>query len=243
MPEQLEAVLKEVVLALSEALGKNLHSCCLYGSAVRGNFDDERSDINLLILLNQSDVHAHTALAGALQKFKNVDPFVLATRGFERSFRMFSPKFASIQRNYRVLAGADPLAALRVEPKEEQYLTEQAIRNLRLRLVFTFVTRSHYPNAYGRFLLHNITPLFVRLSDILRLSEVDVPKAFPERIPLFEKQFKLDASVLYDLLELKANPKNLSEKDVMGWHGRVFPLIDSVLVWIEANWSPNSTGS
>ena len=136
MPEQLESVLKQVVAALTEALGDNLHSCCLYGSAVRGNFDDDTSDINLLILLNQSDVHAHLALERALATFKNVDPFVLATRGFERSFRMFSPKFASIQRNYRVLAGADPLKGLRVEPKEEQYLTEQAIRNLRLRLVF-----------------------------------------------------------------------------------------------------------
>ena len=242
MSERLETVLKQVLAELKDALASNLHSCCLYGSAVRGNFDDDTSDINLLILLNQSDVHAHLALAGALQKFKNVDPFVLATRGFERSFRMFSPKFASIQRNYRVLAGADPLIALRVEPKEEQYLTEQAIRNLRLRLVYTFVTRSHYANAYDRFLVRNITPLFVRMSDILRLCDFDVPKEFRARVPLFEEKLKIDASVLYDLLELKAEPKKLSDKEVIVWHERVFPLIDSVLVWIEANWSPNSTG-
>ena len=47
------------------------------------------------------------------------------------------------------------------------------------------------------------------MSDILRLHNTDVPKEFPARIPLFEKEFKIDARVLYDLLELKANPKKV----------------------------------
>jgi predicted nucleotidyltransferase len=103
MSETLDTVLKQVAKDLSEALGDNLYSCCLYGSAVRGNFVDGTSDINLLILLNQSDVHAHSLLADVLQKYKRIDPFILAKRGFERSFRMFNPKFAIIQRHYRVL--------------------------------------------------------------------------------------------------------------------------------------------
>jgi predicted nucleotidyltransferase len=243
MSENLEAVLKQVVAGLSEALGDNLNSCCLYGSAVRGNFDTDTSDINLLILLNQSDVHAHIALASALQKFKRIDPFVLAKRGFERSFRMFSPKFASIQRHYRVLFGADPLVSLRVKPAEEQFLTEQAFRNLRLRLVYAFVTRHHHPNAYQRFIVRNITPLFVQLSDILRLNEIEVPIEFRSRVPLIETQFKIDGSVLYDLLELKTNRKKLSDKDETVWHERLFPLIDRVLVWIEENWPSNLTSA
>jgi predicted nucleotidyltransferase len=242
MSEKLEAVLKQAAAELSDALGDNLYSCCLYCSAVRGNFDDDTSDINLLILLNQSDVHAHIALANVLEKFKRIDPFVLAKRGFERSFRMFSPKFASIQRHHRVLFGADPLGSLRIKAEEERFLTEQAFRNLRLRLVYAFVTRRHHPNAYDRFLVRNITPLFVQLSDILRLNDIEVPKEFSARIPLFEQVFKIDASVLYDLLTLKSAPKKLTDKDVIVWHERIFPLIDSVLVWIETNWPPNSPG-
>lgn len=243
MSETLDTVLKQVVTGLNEALGDNLYSCCLYGSAVRGNFNDAASDINLLILLNQSDVHAHILLAGVLQKHKRIDPFILAKRGFERSFRMFSPKFASIQRHYRVLLGADPIVSLEVKPEEERFLTEQAFRNLRLRLVYAFVTRHHHPNAYQRFIVRNITPLFVQLSDILRLSEIQVPMEFRSRIPLIEAQFKIDGSVLYDLLELKTNRKKLSDKDALVWHERLFPLIDRVLIWIEENWPSNLTGA
>ena len=239
MADSLEVMLRKVVADLQEALGENLYSCCLYGSAVRGNFDDDTSDINLLILLQQSDTRAHLRLTEVLKKHKRIDPFILARRGFERSFRMFSPKFASIQRHHRVLSGADPLCGLTVRPEEEKFLTEQAFRNLRLRLVYAFVTREQRRKGYERFLLGNITPLFVQLSDIVRLSEVAVPKDFRSRVPVFETQFGIDGSVLYDLLDLKADPKRLSDKELVIWHERLFPLIDNVLVWVEENWPSN----
>ena len=36
---------------LEKQLGQNLHSCVLYGSAVRGDASPQASDINLLIIL------------------------------------------------------------------------------------------------------------------------------------------------------------------------------------------------
>ena len=243
MPETLDAVLGQVVADLREALGGNLYSCCLYGSAVRGNFDDDASDLNLLIVLNESDVAAHGLLSGVLARHKRIDPFILARRGFERSFRMFGPKFASIQRHHRVLFGADPLGGLRVPPDEERFLTEQVFRNLRLRLVYAFVTRGQHPNAYGRFVVQNLTPLFVRLSDIVRLSGGEVAKEFEARIPVFEKHFGIDGSVLRDLLQVKAAAGKLPDSEAEGWHGRLFPLIDTVLVWVETHWSPNLSGA
>ncbi|PTY03423.1 hypothetical protein DB346_05950 [Verrucomicrobia bacterium LW23] len=236
--------LDEVVEALRSALGGNLYSCCLYGSAVRGNFERD-SDLNLLILLNDFTPSAHVALAAVISKHRRVAPFLLARRGFERSFRVFSPKFASIRRNYRVLAGADPLAAMRIDPEEERYLVEQALRNLRLRLVHAFVTRLD-DATYQRHLVRIVTPLFVQLGEVARLSGVEQSKDFAERIPGFEKLFGIDGAVLTDLLELKAKasaaastvaaPAAATAPSAEQWHSRLFPLIDAVVVWMEANW-------
>src|SRR6185369_6724655 len=98
-----QATLDQAVGALRSELGENLFSCCVYGSAVRGNAIEGVSDLNLLIVLNQSNTGAHQAVARAIGGLPQVDPFVLAKRGFERSVRAFAPKFASIRRNYRVL--------------------------------------------------------------------------------------------------------------------------------------------
>lgn len=173
------------VRQLISELGTNLYSCCVYGSTVRGNAIEGRSDINLLIVLNTSDAAAHTAVSRALEGMNVIEPFVLAKRGFERSVRSFSPKFASIQRNYRVLHGTDPLASIRIDPALERFLCEQAVRNLRLRLVYAFIQRNSN-KSYDRFLINNVTQLFVHASEILRLDGTDIPTAFEARIPLLK---------------------------------------------------------
>jgi predicted nucleotidyltransferase len=232
---KLQSALDHALAALRSELGDNLFSCCLYGSAVRGDAIEGISDINLLIVLHQSTSAAHEAIARAIGGEQRVDPFVLARRGFERSVRAFGPKFESIKRNYRVLYGADPLAALTFDGPMEKFLCEQAVRNLRLRLVFSFITRQRH-NAYDRFVARNITPVFLQLSETLRLNGVSIPAPFEARIPILEKEFKIDGQVLRDLLALKKAPARFSETEAVAWHERLFPLLDTVLVWIETHW-------
>ena len=225
----------EAVKALRAELGDNLYSCCVYGSAVRGNSVEGVSDINLLIIINESSSAAHEAIARAIGGQPLIDPFVLARRGFERSVRAFAPKFASIRRNHRVLHGADPLAEMTVDPALEKFLCEQAIRNLRLRLIYSYVTRQQH-KAYDKFVIRNITGMFVQFSEALRLNDITIPASFEARIPTLEKEFKVDGQTLRDLLVLKKAPRKFSETETVNWHGRLFPVVDAVLGWIETHW-------
>jgi hypothetical protein len=234
---KLEAVLNQTVEALKTGLGDNLYSCCLYGSAVRGNAIEGVSDLNLLIVLNESDTVAHQAVAKALDGRPQIDPFVLSRRGFERSARAFAPKFASIRRHHRVLHGADPLLGLKVEPELERFLCEQALRNLRLRLVYAFVTRQQL-KGYDRFVARNVTAMFVQFSEVLRLQGTTIPTDFAARIPLFEQEFGVDGTALRELLELKRDPKRFSDVQAVECHERLFPVVDGVLRWIESHWAP-----
>jgi len=236
MGDKVQSLLEEAVASLKSLLGDNLYSCCVYGSAVRGNFIEKISDINLLLVLTDSNPAAHQAIATALEGRERIDPFVLGRRGFDRSVRAFATKFASIQRNYRVLHGTDPLAAVKVDGELERFLCEQALRNLRLRLVYAFITR-HRSKAYDRFLARSVTPLFIQLADVLRLEGREVPKDFAERIPLFERELGLEAVVLRNLLDYKAHPRKLSDRELEEWHQRVFTLIDKAVVWVENHWA------
>ena len=237
MTTEHQAVVESVVVELKAALGDNLHSCCLYGSAVRGNHIPRVSDVNLLIVLNESTPAAHNAIANVVSRRSEVDQFVLARRGFERSVQAFASKFASIQRNYRVLHGADPLAGIKVEPDLERFLCEQALRNLRLRLVYAFITRQR-TKVYDKFLARSVTPLFVQLAETLRLQGISVPKDFAARVAVFEKEFGVKGESLRALLEFKARPSRLNDEEQTAWHERIFALVDKVVTWIEAKWKP-----
>lgn len=224
------------VQALCRELGDELHSCCLYGSAVREEAVEERSDFNLLIVLRTSDTDTQSAVARAIGGNQKIEPFVLGLAGFERSVRAFAAKFASIRRNYRVLHGADPLAAIDIAPELERFLCEQALRNLRLRLAHSFITQQQH-QLYGRFLANSVTALFLRLSEVVRLNGGDYPKEISERIPVLAAFFGVDATALSDLLLLKAaKPKKLSNEEVVQWHRLAFGVVNTAMIWIEANW-------
>ena len=231
----LQTTLDRVVSSLKEGLGDNFYSCCLYGSAVRGDSIEGVSDLNLLIILNESSPEAHLAIGKSIGSNRKIEPFVLGRRGFERSVRAFAPKFLSIQRNYRVLYGADPLKDVKVEQKLERFLCEQALRNLRLRLAHAFITRSQN-RGFSAFLVRWVTPFFLRLSEMLRLEGKTVPQEMKERIPMIAKEFSIDEQLLKDLLALKQNPQRLSDEEMIAWHKRFFPAIDKALAWMEAKW-------
>ena len=235
MTTKLQGILDQAAGALRAELGDNLFSCCVYGSAVRGNAIEGVSDINLLIILNQSTAAAHEAVARAIGGQPLIDPFVLGRRGFERSVRAFAPKFASIRRNYHVLHGADPLADMKVDATLEKFLCEQAVRNLRLRLVYSFVTRQQH-RAYDKFVVRNVTGMFVQFCEALRLNGVTIPTVFDARVPVLEKEFNIDGEVLRDLLALKKSPRKFSDGEAVAWHKKLFPVVDAVLGWMETNW-------
>jgi hypothetical protein len=233
--DNLQDNLGQVVQLLKDGLGDNLYSCSIYGSAVRGNAIAGVSDINLLIILKESSPAAHNAIATVLDRDEKVDPFVLGHRGLPRSMVCFANKFASIRRNYRVLYGADPFLGLPADTSQQRFVCEQALRNMRLRMVHAFVTR-HRHRRYDRYLAHCITPLFCQLSDILRLSSVDLPRSFEDRIPVIEREFQINSLVLRDLLKFKESPRKLSDGDAARWHEQLFLILDTAVVWVEAHW-------
>lgn len=232
-----DPLVAKTVAALQERLKDNLYSCCLYGSWVRGNAIVGKSDINLLIVLNESTPAAHALLSQVFAGESRLDPFILGRNGFERSLRAFAAKFGSIRRNYRVLHGADVLAQVQVDAILERFLCEQSLRNLRLRLVQAFVMRSR-TRPYDRYLARCVTPFFVGASDALRLNGVSLPQDFAARIPMMEAEFKIDGQVLRDLLKFKAAPRKLQAEEALSWHERFFPLVEAAVRWIEGKWKP-----
>jgi hypothetical protein len=241
MRQSADVVLAEVTAGLRGSLGNNLYSCCVYGSAVRGNAVEGVSDINLLIVLDESTAQAHEQISRAITSHALIDPFVLGRTGLARTARCFATKFASIRRNYRVLHGADPFVGIKFSAEFERFLCEQAVRNLRLRLTYAFIVRDRQ-QYYGRFLAKSVSAIFIQLGDVLRLSGVDVPKDFAARIPIMGRSWGTEEAILQELLKLRAQPGSLAESEIPDWHQRVLTLLDSALAAIERSWTDMSGG-
>lgn len=154
-----QETLDDTIDALRSALGSNLYSVVLYGSAARGDFVPGVSDLNLLIVLNESNPPAHEALARGLRSRPKVEPFAIGRPGLARTARTFPAKFAAIRRTGRTVFGPDPLAGVPRFPELERFAAEQALRNVRLRLVYNFIKAGGDPRSYTRFALNFVPAL------------------------------------------------------------------------------------
>jgi predicted nucleotidyltransferase len=231
-----QPALDDTIDALRSALADNLYSIVLYGSAARGDFVPGVSDLNILIVLNESTPAAHVAIAHALRSHANVEPFIVGRPGLLRTARAFPAKVAAIRRTARTVVGSDPLADLPRFPELERFAAEQALRNVRLRLVYNFVKRSADAAAYTRFVLNFVPAIYSACNGVLELEGVGVPRGREAQAALFASTFSVDTTVLLELAALKRKPQPLSASQLNAVHTRLFAVVMAALAWVEQRW-------
>ena len=135
-----------------------------------------------------------------------------------------------------MLSGEDLLADLKISLSHERFLAEQALRNLRLRIVNRYA--KHGPSKYyQRFVTSLVTSLFIDIAEVLRCDHIFVPVSNRERIAAFDKQFDFEVTVLNRLLKLKKASSVLSPNEIVNLHRELFILLDNVLLYIESHWN------
>jgi predicted nucleotidyltransferase len=229
LPVSPQSSLERAVAQLTAALGANLHSLILYGSAARGELDNTTSDINVLLVLAQSTPESHLALRNVWREHPRLELLIVGLADLERTRTVFAAKFLSLRRFYRVLAGADVLANFAVDDDTHRFLTEQGLRNLQLRLTHAFVELSGEEQRYTLFLRRLTTSLLVNISDALRLSGTTLPAAFPARIPLLVQRLGPDAAALGELLALRHAPRRLDATEIEALHRRLLAVVNAAL--------------
>lgn len=230
LPPRARARVEPAIAALIQELGVNLYSLIAYGSAVRGGFDAAGSDVNLLVVLDESTVDAHVVIEQIVRAAKiEIEPFVVPRREFAATAKAFAAKFLSIRRNHQVLHGADIMLSLDVEPGLERFLVEQAMRNLSLRLVHAFVTRRRHGRDYWAFAYATVSGLITEVSAVLRCCGIVMPNTHVERLPLIEQHLSVDVEVLTELLAERSKPRSHTEEATLSCHARLCAIADAAV--------------
>lgn len=234
--ESLTGPLAAAAEQLKSALGSDLRSCILFGSAIRGDLVPKISDLNVMVVLRRSTPEAHEALARALDRLPDVDPLVVCEEELPRLFELFPVRFRSIQRNCRVLCGDDPLKDLRAPVEQARFHCEQSLRRIRMRAARAAVLYWRRPDAYRRFVARMAPAILVYLAEILRLEGETVPPEPAQRRTLYEKRLGVDPSTLEALQLVKERRLKLRGPHIWRFHARLCKLLEPVIGWIEERW-------
>jgi predicted nucleotidyltransferase len=130
--------LDELVTQLRAAYGARLASVVLYGSAAGGDHIPQRSDYNVLVLLesldNAQSFVAASAVARAWRESGNPPPMTMTLAEWRRSADIFPMEYADILERNRVLHGEPPFAGISVAPADLRLQLEQQVMGKLLQL-------------------------------------------------------------------------------------------------------------
>jgi predicted nucleotidyltransferase len=100
---------------IKRVAGDALLCLALYGGLVRGRYQAQQSDINILLVLkdvSQKQVDRLAPILRAAWREIRLEPFLLTPIELQRAAMVFPTKMLDIQREHRLLEGLDVLNSL-----------------------------------------------------------------------------------------------------------------------------------
>lgn len=208
LPSEIRDELTRLTNSLVAAAGKNLVSLILFGGLARGRFRPGRSDVNIVLVLEDVSPDTLLSIAGTMQRARRavgVEPMILSRSEVASSALDFPTKFLDIRDHHIVLVGSDPFRDLEAPRERIALRVAQELRNLLLRLRHRYVEAEGDAAFLKRILTRAARPLAIQLAALLRLSGGEVP-ADDRTVNIFEAAavcFGLDREVLQGLAALR----------------------------------------
>ena len=172
------------------------YSAVLYGSAARGDFIPGRSDVNLMLVLDQVTAPTLRSLGRAFASWRKSlpEPPLLVSRSeWSRATDAFPIEITDMRLSYEVLRGPDPLQGVQVDRSDLRKALEREFRGKLLRLRQGYATYTPEPGALGSLGLESAATILVLLRGVLTVMGRPVPVGATELSNLVAKR-RPDAS-------------------------------------------------
>jgi predicted nucleotidyltransferase len=177
MHESVDKVVTPFLAATDAALGPG-YSAVLYGSAARGDFVLNRSNIDLLLVLDDPAPSRLRALAPAFATWRKGSrdaPLLISRAEWARASDVFPIEITDMRAGYRVLRGPDPLVGLQVDRGDLRGALERELRGKLLRLRQGYAAAAGDERALGDLATASVSTVLVLFRALLDLAGRAVP--------------------------------------------------------------------
>ncbi len=233
-----EKLISEFVGRVRDAVGGNLKSAILYGSAAAGDYVPEHSDVNLLFVLGETSFAAIGALAPVVEwwaKHKHHAPLLMTAEELRRGADVFSIEFLDMRENYRVLWGEDLLKGLEIPMKFHRTQVEYELREKTILLRQRLLVVAKDEDAKWELLVRSVGAFgTLARHALMALGETAAPKR--EAVQKLAARAGFDAGAflqLFDMRERKVDRKTLNVDDVFARYlkavERITAAVDEML--------------
>ncbi len=215
-----EKQISEFVSRLQQAGGANVESVILYGSAVSGDYEADYSNVNLLAILKDTSLPKLLALAPAIAEWterKHPAPLLITRQELTRSADVFSIELIDMQRQHRVLVGADVVAELQIPMHLHRAQLEYELREKLILLRQRLLLEASDEKRTWHLLLRSVPAFATLFRHALIARGESVPATKRDSVKALATALAFDVSpfeVLLDIREHRADIKQFTLQDI-----------------------------
>lgn len=211
-------LLDDLLVRLKYALGDNLDSLVLYGSAAaNGAFSTKYSDLNVLCLVNRLDARTLQAIAPTVtwweQEENEPAPMLFTIDELRRSADVFAIELLDIKQRHKVLFGSDHFPEFDVPMDLHRVAVERELRTNLIKLRQKYMaSERHEAKAVVQLMVESFSSFatlfrhsLIALGDQPKAHRREIVEQLAEKLHFDPKPFNL----LFDLRE-----GNVHEDDI-----------------------------
>ncbi len=164
--------LDQLVIQLRDAFGDALRTVVLYGSAAAGEHIPNRSDYNVLVIVERLDVaelRKLSATARAWRDAGNPPPLIFTTDEWREASDVFPMEYADMLERHRVLHGESPFDGIRVSRADLRLQLEHQARGKLLALRQGTLAAGNNDKAELTLLASSLSTIMVLFRAVERL--------------------------------------------------------------------------
>src|ERR1700676_1991677 len=177
--------LNELVNRLKEGSSANLQSVILYGSAARGGYHPDHSDLNVLCVLGSLSIEEVSRVAPVVCWWavdqKEPAALFFSAEELQPSAGVFSIELRDMQDSRRVLFGGDPIATLKLPVNLHRVQVEHELRTVLLKLRNAYLRSPGDPRELTPILRKSFSSVLTLLRHVI-IALGEQPPADPRDI-------------------------------------------------------------
>ena len=209
----LDNLVNDFITALQNIYKDDLLSVILYGSAASGEFSKAHSNINLVVVLNDTSLSILSKIAPVLNKnkFRLLNVIFFTEDYIKSSADVFPIEFLDIKENHKTVYGKDLFANLSIDIKNLRFQCEQELKSKIINIKKIYLANIDNPDL-DKLLMKFFTASLHILRNILRLKNRQAVYHKEDILRALAAEFHIDISNMNKMLESRKANRRLSKK-------------------------------
>lgn len=235
--------LESYLRTLIPLVGDNLNSIVVYGSAVAGEFDPRRSNINLIVVVEKLDLELLHRVQPVVKRGTRqgiVAPLFLTHEHMNTSSDVFPIEFLDMSDFHCVVWGEDPFARFDIGRENLRLECEEKLKGTLINLRQSYLEVADRRVPMMNVVASSITGVVSIFRGLIRLAGKKAPAAKKEVIEQMAALYPVEPSSFLKALEIKLCAPRMTRQEMDSFFAAYLFDIEKLALHVDKMGKPGS---